>query len=86
MRLVVSQRYLPAGSRVALVDDFLANGKTSLALAEIVAEAGAITVAAGFFVEKLFQHGRGPLLALGIPVVSLAIVEKLENGHVVMAS
>ena len=32
-RLVISGRYLTKGMRVALVDDFLANGRTALALA-----------------------------------------------------
>lgn len=80
-RLVISARYLPAGARVALVDDFLANGRTALALAEIVGDAGARLVAAGFIVEKLFQHGRGPLEALGIPVVALAQIERLAAGR-----
>jgi xanthine phosphoribosyltransferase len=84
VKLAVSGRYVMAGMRVALVDDFLANGKTALALAEIVADAGAITVAAGFLVEKLFQHGRAGLAALGIPIATLAQVERLENNRVVM--
>ncbi len=84
-RLVVAARYLPHGSRVALVVDFLANGRTAVALAEIIAEAGCSTVAAGFLVEKLFQQGRVPLEALGIPIVSLAVVERLESGRVIMA-
>jgi len=83
-RLVVSARYLPADARVALVDDFLANGRTALALAEIVAEAGATLVAAMFVVEKLFQHGRAGLEALGVPVGALAQVERLEQGRVIM--
>jgi xanthine phosphoribosyltransferase len=83
-KLAVSGRYLTAGMRVALVDDFLANGKTALALAEIVADAGAKLVVAGFLVEKLFQHGREPLEALDIPVVVLAQVERLEGDRVVM--
>ena len=33
-RLVVAARYLQPGARVALIDDFLANGRTALALAE----------------------------------------------------
>jgi xanthine phosphoribosyltransferase len=85
MRLVVAARYLEPGSRVALVDDFLANGRTALALAEIVAEAGARLVVAGFFVEKLFQHGRAPLAELGIPIAALAQVERLAAGKVVIA-
>ncbi len=83
-RLVVAQRYLPAGARVALVDDFLANGRTALALAEMVAEAGAEMVAAGFLVEKLFQGGRLGLEALGVPVAALAQVERLSGGKVIM--
>jgi len=83
-RLVVSARYLPADARVALVDDFLANGRTAVALAEIVAEAGATLVAAMFVVEKLFQHGRAGLEALGVPVGALAQVERLEQGRVIM--
>jgi xanthine phosphoribosyltransferase len=83
-KLAVSGRYLTAGMRVALVDDFLANGKTALALTEIVADAGAETVVAGFLVEKLFQNGRAALAALGIPIATLAQVERLEGDRVVM--
>jgi xanthine phosphoribosyltransferase len=83
-RLVISGRYLRAGMRVALVDDFLANGRTALALAEIVGDAGARLVVAGFVVEKLFQGGRVDLEARGIPVAALAQVERLEEGRVVM--
>ena len=83
-KLAVSGRYLTAGMRVAIVDDFLANGKTALALAEIVGDAGARTVAAGFLVEKLFQHGRAALEGLGIPIATLAQVERLEGDRVVM--
>jgi xanthine phosphoribosyltransferase len=85
-RLVVSARYLPAGARVALIDDFLANGKTALALAEIVADAGAVTVVAGFLVEKQFQGGRAPLAARGIPIAALAQVARLESGRVIMGA
>jgi xanthine phosphoribosyltransferase len=85
VRLAVSGRYLTPGLRVAIVDDFLANGKTALALAEIIADAGSTTVVAGFIVEKRFQHGRVALEERGIPVVALASVERLEQGRVVMA-
>jgi len=83
-KLAVSGRYLTAGMRVALVDDFLANGKTALALTEIVGDAGAETVVAGFLVEKLFQNGRAALAALGIPIATLAQVERLEGERVIM--
>jgi xanthine phosphoribosyltransferase len=83
-RLVVASRYLQPGMRVALIDDFLANGRTAVALAEIVADAGAHTVVAGFLVEKLFQQGRLGLEQLDIPVATLAQVQRLEGGRVVM--
>jgi xanthine phosphoribosyltransferase len=85
MRLVVSARYLQPGMRVAIVDDFLANGRTAIALAEIVGDAQAHTVVAGFLVEKLFQSGRGGLEQIGVPVIALAQVQRLEQGRVVMA-
>lgn len=84
-RLVVAARYLKAGMRVALVDDFLANGRTAVALTEIVDDAGAQTVVAGFLVEKLFQQGRAGLLERGVPIVTLAQVARLEGGRVIMA-
>ena len=37
--LMVAAEYLPAGERVLVVDDFLASGKTLLALARMVREA-----------------------------------------------
>jgi xanthine phosphoribosyltransferase len=84
-RLVVASRYLQPGTRVAIVDDFLANGKTAVALAEIVQDAGANTVVAAFLVEKLFQDGRAPLENMGIPVATLARVKRLHQGRVIMA-
>lgn len=83
-RLVIAGRYLAPAMRVALVDDFLANGKTALALAEIVAEAGAQLVVAGFLVEKLFQGSRAALEGRGIPIATLAQVERLAGGKVLM--
>ncbi|NTV63691.1 MAG: xanthine phosphoribosyltransferase, partial [Oscillochloris sp.] len=56
----------------------------ALALAEMVAEAGAQLVVASFLVEKLFQGGRQGLETLGIPVASLAQVERLAGGKVIM--
>lgn len=84
-RLAIAARFIPPGSRVALVDDFLANGGTARALTEMVAEAGARLVAAGFIVEKLFQRGRALLEAHDVPIAALAQVERIEGGRVVLA-
>jgi len=83
-KLVVSQRYLPANSRVVLVDDFLSNGRTAVALIEIVREAGAEVLGAGFIVEKRFKQGHKAIEALGVPIATLAQVDKLENGVAIL--
>jgi len=80
VRMVVSQRYLTAGQRVAIVDDFLSNGRTALALVEIAREAGCEPVAAAFLVEKCFKRGHELMAEAGLPVITLAQVEKLEGG------
>lgn len=80
VRMVVSQRYLLSGLRVAIVDDFLSNGRTALALVEITREAGSEPVAAAFLVEKCFKRGHDLIHQAGVPVITLAQVESLSNG------
>ncbi len=84
-QLAIAARFIPPGSRVAIVDDFLANGRTALALAEMAREAGATVVAAAFVVEKRFQQGREPLLDLGVPIIALAQIEQIAQGRPVVA-
>jgi len=79
-RLVISRRCLPAGGRVVIVDDFLSNGSTAVALIEMAREAGTQVMAAGFIVEKSFMHGHERVASLGVPIATLAQIEKLENG------
>ena len=81
-RLVLSRRYVPAGSRVVLVDDFLSNGHTAAALADMALEAGAQVLGAGFVIDKRVHNGREALEARGVPVAALAQVERFEHGRV----
>ena len=46
-------------------------------------QAGAKVEAVGIVIEKSFQDGRGLLEETGIPVFSLARLERFENGQVV---
>ena len=80
-RLAISTRYIKPGQRIVIVDDFLANGRTAVALIEMAREAGAEVLGAGFVVEKRFKHGREYIESLHVPVSTLAQVEHLENGH-----
>lgn len=76
VELCVRREYLSEGENVLVVDDFLADGLTALALASMVEEAGGRVCGMGFCVEKSFQGGRRRLS--GYRVVSLAVVDSLD--------
>ena len=77
--LYLSPEYVGVGDRVLLIDDFLASGRTILALAELVGRCGAELLGVGCVIEKTFQAGREVLTDLKVPVVSLAAVTSLEG-------
>ena len=79
----IASKYLSKQDKVLIVDDFLANGQAAKGLVEIVEQAGAKVEAIGIVIEKSFQDGRGLLEKTGIPVFSLARLERFENGQVV---
>ncbi|MGF1528500.1 MAG: xanthine phosphoribosyltransferase [Candidatus Competibacterales bacterium] len=74
IELIIAADYLAPGERVLIVDDFLATGATSKALATMVANSGASLVGVGCVIEKPVEGGRGALGGLAVPVVSLARV------------
>ena len=79
--LLVSAEWLKPTDKVFIVDDFLANGEALRGLCEIVSAAGAELVGIGVAVEKGFQVGGKKLREAGMPLKSLAIIEKAdENG------
>jgi len=81
--LMVAAEYLPAGERVLIVDDFLASGKTLLALARMVREASCTLVGIATVVEKSFEEGRRQLEEkYGVPVESLAIITHLDENAI----
>ena len=81
-RLVIGQKYLWEGARVVLVDDILSNGRTGAALVEMVRE-GAESARHGIHRGEGAREGR--TRSDGVPVIALARVMAIENGHVVMA-
>lgn len=78
VELTVSREYLGKGDEVLIVDDFLYQGTTSAALAELAQEAGANLVGFGFVIEKKFGQGRSILARFGVPVVSLVVISRLD--------
>lgn len=81
----VSRKFLEKGDRVLIIDDFLAHGEASLALADIVRQAGGTVVGIGAVIEKGFQGGSGKLRDRGYRVESLAVIEKIVDGHIYFA-
>ena len=79
----IASKFLTPDDRVLIIDDFLANGQAAKGLIQIIEQAGASVEAVGIVIEKSFQDGRGLLEELGYPVVSLARLDRFENGQVV---
>lgn len=79
----ISGKFLESSDKVLVIDDFLANGQAAKGLIKIIEEAGAEVAAVGIVIEKSFQDGRSLLEAQGQTVLSLARIDRFENGKVV---
>ena len=60
------------------VDDFLFEGTTSCALAEIVKQAGATLIGFAFVIEKGFSPGRSVVERLDVPTLSLVTIDSMD--------
>ena len=76
-------KFLNRHDKVLIVDDFLANGQAAKGLVNIIEQSGAHVEAIGIVIEKSFQEGRKLLEEDKRKVVSLARIQKFENGKVV---
>ena len=79
-----ARRYLPEGSRVLIIDDFLADGQAVKGMMSLCEQQKATVIGVGIAVEKGFQPGGKQLREAGIRVKSLAIVDRIENGEIVL--
>lgn len=77
--VIVSKKYLGAGDRVLIIDDFLANGCALEGLLRLVDLAGAQVAGVGIAIEKGFQKGGERIRSLGVRLESLAIVESMDE-------
>ena len=77
-RVIVSKKFLHAGERILIIDDFLANGCALKGLISIIESAGAEVAGIGIAIEKGFQNGGAQIRALGYHLESLAIVDAMD--------
>ena len=80
----VDRRFIPIGSRVLIVDDFLANGNAVRGLTQIVEQLGGKVGGIGIEIEKGFQPGGEELRKAGFDLLSLAIVKEIRDGDIVL--
>ena len=76
----IRRRVIEPGLRVLVVDDFLAQGRTALALGEIIEELGCRMLGAVFAIEKSWVRGRRLLEDRGWPVWSVIEIMSVDGG------
>ncbi|MCQ2547005.1 MAG: xanthine phosphoribosyltransferase [Clostridia bacterium] len=81
-KLKVDSKFICPGEKILILDDFLASGEASVALAQIVEMGGAEVAGIGAVIEKGYQGGSDRLREKGYRVESLAVVRKIEDGKV----
>ena len=80
----IDKRYLPKGSRVLIIDDFLADGEAVRGMMSLCEQQGAEPIGVGIAVEKGFQPGGKKLREAGVHLKSLAIVEGIRDGEILL--
>ena len=79
----VAKDLLTAGEKVLIIDDFMAHGEASMALTEIVGQAGGKVIGIGAVIEKGFQGGSRRLREKGYTVESLAVIKEISDGNII---
>ena len=81
----VDKKFLPQGSRVLIIDDFLADGQACQGMMALCAQTDCPIVGIGIGIEKGFLQGGKNLRAMGIRLTSLAVVTGIEDGKILLA-
>ena len=80
----IDKRYLPEGSRVLIIDDFLADGEAVRGMMSLCRQQGAAVVGVGIAVEKGFQPGGRKLREAGVRLKSLAVIDCIRDGEIIL--
>ncbi|MDZ4766423.1 MAG: xanthine phosphoribosyltransferase [Chloroflexota bacterium] len=85
VNLLVSAEFLHTDEDVLVIDDFLASGKTMMALIRMVQSAKSRVAGIAVVVEKSFEGGRKALegAALGVRVEALATIIGMDDGKII---
>ena len=86
VELIVSKEYLSPEDRVLIIDDFLATARTIFALEKLIKQGGATLIGIGAVIEKQYSGGRELLRNIGVPVESLAVIERMDGDNIIVAS
>ena len=81
----VDKKYLPQGSRVLIVDDFLSDGQACQGMMALCAQQSCQVVGIGIGIEKGFMPGGKNLRGMGIKLQSLAVVSGIQDGKILLA-
>ena len=81
--VTISKRFLPAGEKVLIIDDFLASGEAAMGLAKLVESAGDTVAGISIVIEKSFQPGRERLERAGYTVESLVRIKEFKDNKCV---
>lgn len=82
----IAKKFLDAGDKVLLIDDFLANGQAVQGLFEICDQAKADVMGVGIVIEKVFQTGHQLVKDRGVRLESLAKITSFDDDRVHFAS
>jgi len=80
----LERKFLPEGSRVLIIDDFLADGQAVHGLMSLCEQQKAKVVGVGIAIEKGFQPGGKQLREAGIHLKPLAVVDGVQDGKIIV--
>ena len=80
--IIVPKEYLSNGENVLVIDDFLATGEAAEGLIKLVEQAGANLVGFVSAIEKGYQGGGDRMRARGIKVLSLAVIDEMDDSGI----
>ena len=80
--ITVSKRFLSPEDNLLIIDDFLAEGNALKGLIDVSRQAGATISGVSVAIEKGFQDGGKIIRDMGYDLLSLAIIDSIEDGKI----